>query len=207
MKQKELRLAVNVNCIILSVTFFAVLTTMVMYLPNMREIDYSILKAVRDFLAPYPNAIPEFVSNFGIKDFLMWPLIAACGILISHSKYLKAFMLVLFTELTFFLKDFLKDFVARERPFDYPTSFSFPSGHCSTEMCFLGILIYLVNRYCSNKFWRYFLTGTFSIWMLLLAVSRLWLGAHFLTDVLAGIFLGLFMANVFIILDKCLNSR
>ena len=207
MKQKEIKLTANINFVILSVAYFAILMTMVMYMPNMREIDYTILKAVRDFLAPYSIEIPKFISEFGLANQLLWPLIAAGCVLVSHSKYIKAFMLVLFTELAFFLKDIIKDFVCRERPYEGFSGFSFPSGHCAVEMCFLGILIYLVNRHCTNKFWRYFLTTVFSVWLVLLAVSRMWLGAHFLTDVLAGMFLGFFMVNIFIILDKCLNSR
>ena len=207
MKHKEHHYALNINCVILSITVLAVLTLLVLYMPNLREFDYSILNTIRNFLSPYPKYIPLFVSEFGLTNYMFWPITASCAVLVSHKYYLKAFMLILFTQGAYTLKSTIKNYICRERPEACAPGYSFPSGHCTVEMCFLGILIYLINRYVSNKFWKYFLITVFVLWLIMLAISRMWLGAHFLTDVIAGLFLGFGLVNLYIILDKAISER
>lgn len=191
----------NWNCVTLSVVVLAVLTLMVLYMPGLREIDMEILKAVRKFLAPYPSYIPAFFSNYGGVGNFWWPQITACAVLVSHQKYLKAFLLVFFTQGAYFLVDIFKNFVCRERPCIH-AGYSFPSGHTTTTMCFYGIIIYLILYYVRNTFWRYFLAIFFGLIIFFVALSRMWLNVHFLTDVLAGLFLGFLLVNLYIILDK-----
>ena len=138
---------------------------------------------------------------------MFWPQLAAGSVLVSHKKYTKAFLLILFTQLSFVVTDAMKNFVCRQRPCgdSYP-GFSFPSGHSSTTMTLYGILIYLVLRYTSKGFWRYFLVTLFSLFIFMCGLSRLWLGLHFLSDVLAGMFLGFLLVNLFIIITKYLND-
>lgn len=204
MKDKGYGVVANWNYVTISLIVVAVLTLLVLYMPGIREFDRGILDGIRRFLAPYPSYIPVFVSEFGRANYMLWPQIAACSVLVSHGKYLKAFLLVFFTHAAYFLTGVLKDFVCRERPCTYP-GFSFPSNHASTTMCLYGICIYLILHYTRSEFWRYFLAVVFGIFIFLVALSRLWLGVHFLTDVIAGLFLGFLLVNLYIILVKAFN--
>ncbi len=209
MKNKEFSIAMNWNYIGISVVVLTILTVLVLYLPSMREIDSTILRSIRLALSPFPSYIPIFICGFG-KAYgitLFWQQITAGCVLVSHRLYLKAFMLILFTQVSIFLKDIMKDFVCRPRPHGSGlSSFSFPSGHSCASMCFFGILIYLVHCYVRNDFWRNFLIILFGLWIFMVGLSRMWLGAHFLSDVLAGMFLGFAIVNLFIIIDKSLNN-
>lgn len=191
----------NWNYVALSVVVLTTLTLMVLYMPGLREIDTEILRAIRKFLAPYPSYIPAFFSNYGGVGNFWWPQITAGAVLISHQKYLKTFLLIFFTQGAYFLVDVLKNFVCRERP-SIHAGYSFPSGHTTTTMCFYGIIIYLIMHYVRNTFWRYFLSILFTLVIFFVALSRMWLNVHFLTDVIAGLFLGFLMVNLYIILDK-----
>lgn len=79
----------------------------------------------------------------------------------------------------------------RERPhFDDPlvtlTSFSFPSGHTLGATVFYGTLAaYLLTRLRSTGT-RLTVVGTALTMIALVALSRIYLGAHFLSDVLAA---------------------
>ena len=169
MKQKEYSIALNWNYIGISTILFTVLTLLVLYLPNMRSTDATVLRSIRLALSPFPAYIPIFVSEFGRANHMLWPQIAACCTLVSHRYFLKAFMLVLFTQISFYLKDVIKEFVCRPRPdMCGLESFSFPSGHACTSMCFYGIIVYLVNYYISNNFWRNFLIILFASFYTLL---------------------------------------
>ena len=204
-KNKEYGIALNWNYVIVSVVVVTVLTILVLYMPNLRELDSNILHSIRLALSPYPAYIPAFVSEFGRANHMLWPQIAAGSLLVSHKRYLKCFLLIFFTQASFFLTDLIKNFVCRERPCVYP-GFSFPSGHSSTTMCFYGILIYLVLHYAKSDFWRYFLTALFSVWIFMVGLSRMWLGVHYLSDVAAGMFLGFMLVNLFIIVSKSLSK-
>lgn len=89
----------------------------------------------------------------------------------------------------------IKEIVHRARPVRafqayQETGFSFPSGHATLAAAFYGFLIYLAWRMLPPGFTR---TATTSILALLIAViafSRLYLGVHYLSDVLGGLILG-----------------
>ena len=196
----------NWNYIAISIVVVAIITIMVIYLSELREFDMGILKIIRKFLNQFPNYIPIFFSNYGGVGNFLWPQITAGAVLISHQKYLKTFMLIFFTQGSYFLVDVIKDIVCRQRPCEY-AGYSFPSCHTVTTTCFYGILIYLTNRYVINDFWRICLSVLFCIMIFMVALSRLWLGVHFLTDVVAGLFLGFVLVNLCIILDKFFSKN
>ena len=206
MKNKEYSVALNWSYVGLSVVVFSILTVLVLYLPAMREIDSTILRSIRLALSPFPSYIPVFVCEFGRAHLYLWPQITAACVLLSHRMYLKAFMLILFSNCALLMKDVIKNYVCRPRPDGCSiSSFSFPSGHSAFVMCFCGIIIYLIHKYVRSDFWRNLLIIIFGTWIFLLGLSRMWLGAHFASDVLAGMFLGFFLVNLFIILDKSIS--
>ena len=204
-RNKEYGLALNWNYVVISLIVVTVLTILVLYMPNLTEFDGNILHSIRLALSPYPSYIPQFCSSFGRDYNMLWPQIAAGSVLVSEKRYMKAFLLIFFTQASFVVTDLIKNFVCRERPCVY-SGFSFPSGHSSTTMCFYGILIYLVLHYAKSDFWRYFLTILFGGWIFMVGISRLWLGVHYPVDVIAGMFLGFLLVNLYIIISKSLSK-
>ena len=206
MKNSGYSTVLNWNYVTISLIVFAVITVLVLYMPGMREIDTEILKSIRKFLAPYPGYIPVFFSNYGGIGNFWWPQITAGAVLVSHQKFLKAFLLIFFTQGTYILTDYIKGLICRERPCLHP-GYSFPSGHTLITMCFYGIVIYLIQHYTRSPFWRTFLSIFFGLIIFMVALSRLWLGVHFLSDVIASVFLGFMFVNLYIILDKFFNHN
>lgn len=68
---------------------------------------------------------------------------------------------------------------------------SFPSGHAITSMFFFGMLIWLLRRDMRNRRLANILTVVFAVPMVLIGISRVYLGVHYPTDVLAGWCLGI----------------
>jgi undecaprenyl-diphosphatase len=67
----------------------------------------------------------------------------------------------------------------------------FPSGHSiSAIMCF-GLLAYLIVPKISSRFWKAIVVITTLLVILYIGYSRLFVGDHYLTDVLAGYGLGI----------------
>ena len=201
MKEQGNSVLVNWNYVTLSLVFTVGLTILVLYMPGFREIDLEFLRWIRKILGNFPSYIPAVITDFGRANYMLWPQITASAVLISHRRYLKTFLLLFFTQLAYLLVGWMKNFVCRERP-SLHAGYSFPSGHTTTSMCFYGIIIYLIMHYVRNQFWRIFLSVFFGLVIFMVALSRMWLNVHFLTDVLAGLFLGFLVVNIYIILDK-----
>lgn len=73
---------------------------------------------------------------------------------------------------------------------------SFPSGHAITSMFFYGMAIWLIRRNVKNRKLADILTAILTIPMILVGISRIYLGVHYPTDVLAGWCLGIIAITV-----------
>lgn len=71
-------------------------------------------------------------------------------------------------------------------PLASETSFSFPSGHAMSSLCLWGYLGILALRRRPRDPLRWLLMGASLVLAMLIAASRLYLGVHWPTDVVAG---------------------
>jgi undecaprenyl-diphosphatase len=69
-------------------------------------------------------------------------------------------------------------------------SFSFPSGHSVSAVVLYGILVYLGMRHLHTLAQRIALIVVALVLIVGIGVSRIYLGAHYPSDVLAGYFVG-----------------
>lgn len=84
----------------------------------------------------------------------------------------------------------LKEIIQRPRPDGFrlisETGYSFPSGHSMVAMAFYGLLIYMIWHYEKNNGLKWLFCVSFSLVVILIGVSRIYLGVHYASDVLAG---------------------
>ena len=84
----------------------------------------------------------------------------------------------------------LKFIVKRPRPTGINLidigGYSFPSGHTTSSVAFYGYLIYLIYKKCQNRKTKSCLITILSILIFLIGISRIYLGVHYASDVLAG---------------------
>lgn len=101
----------------------------------------------------------------------------------------------------------VKFLVQRARPtqlYDGAEAFSFPSGHATHATVILGVAALLAGS-ALRPMWRSFVYGAAAVLVLVVAVSRVYLGAHWPTDVLAGILFGTILLVVFAVLTRDLR--
>ena len=104
------------------------------------------------------------------------------------------------------LNQMLKHIFQRPRPTEYmiinEAGYSFPSGHSMVSMAFYGYLIYLIYKYVKNKYIKWTLIVLLSILICSIGISRIYLGVHYASDVLAGFMISLSYLTLFTHLIK-----
>ncbi len=162
-----------------------------------QHIDEQVVNALRDPEDPSKPIGPPWVLSMvrditalGGYTLLILFTLSVLGFLALQGRY-GAFWLVLFSTLSGFgLNSLLKNLFERERP-DIPhltlvSSASFPSGHAMTSaIIYLTLGALLARMEGGRKLKIYIFTVVITI-TLLVGLSRIYLGVHYPTDVLAG---------------------
>jgi len=105
----------------------------------------------------------------------------------------------------------LKNTVKRFRPMEIRLidahGYSFPSGHASISTAIAIILIYFIFKRVKNKRIAYLMSGFIVIYLILVGISRVYLGVHYPTDILGGWFIaGLWSYISIVAYNFCLNK-
>lgn len=132
------------------------------------------------------------------------------GIIILSVMFFRKYFKVIVTNAVFItlVNQILKIIIQRPRPSDFQiitaSGYSFPSGHAMISTAFYGFMFYLI--YKSNLSNKYkVLSGMLTlILVVLICISRVYLGVHYLTDVIAGSSLAVLYLTVYTYL---LNSK
>lgn len=84
--------------------------------------------------------------------------------------------------------------------------FSFPSGHSTFSIAIYGYLIYLINK-DNNKWWKIVVTTLLVLLIVCIGLSRIYLGVHYFSDVLAGFISGLIILNLVLVIENRFVTR
>ena len=138
---------------------------------------------ISDKLTP----IIKIVTNFGGSIIL--GLITILILILIKNKKIGLSVLINLCSVTV-LNLVLKSILQRPRPNEYriinETGYSFPSGHSMISMAFYGFIIYLIYKNIKNKYLKWISIILLSILILMIGFSRIYLGVHYVSDVLAG---------------------
>ena len=206
--QKSLRQLVygTLFTILVFVIFYGLIQSLVGYQLT-SEIDLRILNFIQVFRHPLLNQIMLFVTYFA-----SWQSIAIAFILLSlslvvlkHWYYLAAFFISITFGQTFVI--FIKSLTARPRPpltqaLTFEPTFSFPSGHTFLAFSFFGLLTYFFFTTAKNKLLKTIYLSVGVLVILLVGLSRIYLGAHWPSDVLASLFSGAAWVSVLITINE-----
>ena len=151
----------------------------------------------------------KVITNFGSASALIIICIGTL-ILFKNKKY-GIFMSINLICIAI-LNQLLKFFFERPRPIDLmiiqETGYSFPSGHSMVSMAFYGFIIFLIWKYIKNKKLKWIYTIILGILIILIGISRIYLGVHYASDVIAGFYISIAYLIIFttIIANK-LNNK
>ena len=167
-------------------------------------IDVPVSEFVNSLRADWLTSIFKGIT------FLAEPITLAvlCGVLLIFPKTTLRFgiPITVVTGLGSLIHTGLKHLFMRERPdvifhLVEETGFGFPSGHSNAGFIFYIFLAFLIGRALKQNNHgdiANLLTVIFSIIVFLIGLSRIYLGVHFPTDVIAGLSLGGLFTIIFI---------
>nr|WGD74710.1 phosphatidylglycerophosphatase PgpB [Bacillus subtilis] len=175
--------------------FFLILVAAI-HTNAVQSADEAISKATVLIRQPWLNEVMTGITHLGASSFLL-PLIVIIGAgMFFYRKTWDGLLMLLIFGTDRLLNKVLKEWIERVRPDFAPlvheSSFSFPSGHSMNLAC--PVIAYFLVKHLpflsKHKKMVYIIAGVIAV---LVGISRVYLGVHFVTDVLGGFSLGLLL--------------
>lgn len=169
----------------------------------MKLFDDTIYQFISSFHTDWITTAMIFIS-FMASGFMFVFITMLILITVKDKKTGKYIAINLIS--VFILNQILKLLINRERPdilwLTDARGYSFPSGHSMVSAGFYGYIIYLLNQKIENKQIKYPMIIGLTLFVLLVGISRIYLGVHYASDVLGGFIIGILYVVVYIKLIK-----
>ena len=165
--------------------------------------DTAIYNAISLAITPAMTAFLKIFTHCG-DWMVMLPICIILIVVLKNKNQKLAILLNLM--IIFVLNQLMKIMFNRTRPSDNvlieASGYSFPSGHSMVSMAFYGLLIYLAYKNIENKLLRNITCIGLTILILLIGISRIYLGVHFASDVAGGFCISIAYLVLFISIVK-----
>lgn len=199
--KKEYKIILLINIFLFIGLIFILQTNLI------RNFDLQFYNFLISFKNQYLTLFMKIFTNMASMKFL---IILTIGIvIILKDKILKiAFVLNLIFSSS--LNHLIKNIILRERPnilrLIPENGYSFPSGHTMVACSFYGFIIYLIIKSDLKKTNKILAMLGLSFLILIIALSRIYLGVHYITDIFGAILLAIIYLILFISTYQRLQS-
>lgn len=180
---------------------------------NYFSFDLTITLFIQTYHQFWFDLLMKFVSSIGDGPAVavLIFLLSVYGYVIGKRDF--SLLLIISTVGGASLAQVLKVLIARPRP--DPTLInqigqfinydSFPSGHVLTAISLYGFLFYIVHTHLRVSLLRNIIMGICASTVFLMGISRIYLGAHWFSDVLGAYLIGFVWLSVIIFIPKILK--
>lgn len=176
--------------------FIALSIFVVVYPPSSFDVYFS--EEIQERNTLFFKAVMTFVSWFGTARVSVLMVLSTSALFFIF-RYRREAFYTLMTLCSGIISSLLKYWIDRPRPtsamvtiWEETSRQSFPSGHTLFYTIFFGFLLLIMVNVKSIPKWFRITVAFISLFMIfLIPVSRVFLGAHWITDVLGGFLLGI----------------
>ena len=205
----ESKLLIAVVVLVVLTIALSVYAHLLPYLPG----DLNITLLVQSLDSDMILSVMKWVS-FAFEGWRAYALVAVISLIVWRSLGKSKAALVVSAGLSTLLVAALKIVVDRPRPtadlikvWEIEQDKSFPSGHAFYVMAVLGLAAYFAFTYIRNPALRTASVAIPIILIMLTGISRIYLGAHWPSDVLGGYLAGASVLGTLIWLDKMFSRK
>jgi len=175
---------------VLTLVVFGELTWKTLIHNTMVMFDNVVIELVRYYASPSIDKVMLVITKLGSASFYAVFATLVIGILVLYKRKLEASSLLVSLLGGNILNEALKHIFTRSRPELFrvinETGYSFPSGHAMVALCFYGMLAFLIARKRQTWQERFVVFLIAGIFISAIGISRIYLGVHYPTDILAG---------------------
>src|SRR3954453_2055535 len=174
--------------------------------------DHGVATWFHERLTPAFVTILHAFTEFGSGEWIGMILFALVLFFVWKRSWPSLVMLIIAVPGGMLLNEWLKLAVHRQRPFvegpyvDW-SGYSFASGHTIAATLLYGQLLLFLLPLLKTCHWRVVCICSAASLVFVVGFSRIALGAHFLTDVLAAMFFGIIWLMLCILLGKSVRRR
>lgn len=188
----------NDKLLLLLICFTALGFILIAFMVEQKQIgqfDSLIATFIQSFETPFSTKMMLFFTNIGSGtsiNIIAFIIFIIFYFFLKFRAELLLFIVVLLG--SHYLFRVIKLLFERERPDLHRLieigGYSFPSGHATNAICIYGILTFILWRHIPSRIGRFLLLSFSTFMILMIGISRIYLGVHYPSDVLAGYFAG-----------------
>ena len=175
-----------------------------------RNFDFTIRNKVHEYATPTLTKCMIWISFIGGDGLIAAAILSITLFLVFRWRRAAVWMLVNISG-TLILDLTLKYSFARLRPTPFfvpmPRTPSFPSGHSLFSFCFYGVLAGLLADRIESRRWQVFIWTVAAVLVGTIGLSRIYLGVHYPSDVVAGYLTGTLWVSTMVALDRMRKRR
>ena len=163
--------------------------------PQTQGIDLALLNQAHTLASPAVTAFMRAITMLGSAQALTAVVLVSATILVLRRAWVEALGLIAASAGAGLLDAILKLWFHRQRPsvewaLARESTFSFPSGHAMLSLVVYGMILYLILR-LSHSFLLDVVASLIALPLILgIGFSRVYLGVHYPSDILAGYLAG-----------------
>ena len=181
-------LLISIICLICFVIITLLVTTE--HIEAFDELLYGIIHEIHN------SPIDFFFIHFTHIGDTIPTICIAIVLLLIFSKWKDRVLLSVSLGTTVAVNQILKHWIARPRPplerrLIKQGGYSYPSGHSMVSLCVYGVLMYFVSTKVKNKKIKVAIMTLLTLIILLIGISRIYVGVHYPSDVLGGYLLSI----------------
>ncbi|MED3727587.1 phosphatase PAP2 family protein [Priestia filamentosa] len=161
---------------------------------ELHTFDITIIDWIQSFISDKLTKILETLTFLGSAKAVIAISILIIILMLFNKKWWETLFFVVAVLGSSLFNLLLKFIFQRTRPSIHPliteTGYSFPSGHSMVSFVLYGMITYFLVLFYVKRFVKIITILFFSLLVLLIGISRIYLGVHYPSDVLAGFAVG-----------------
>lgn len=186
--------------VFLTIFFFIAFSINKEYINRFDMYAYDLSQTIN---TPFTTFLFKIITSLSGVEFVCLALVL-CLLFIKNKKKRNTVLLIAF--LVVLINQIVKIIIARPRPEDImmitEIGYSFPSAHAMFSFAFYGMFLYYLLQSKMSKKKKILMGTVLCLLIILIPITRIYLGVHFASDVIAGVSLSASILLIYSLLNE-----